>query len=89
MKKLFLALTVLALAGCSSGGSGSEDTYTPPAPSVDWGSYPSSLKQTIDSAEAESDCSGLQSIFDTYINAGATDEARYVDDSLRSAGCYN
>jgi hypothetical protein len=88
MKKIFLLLTVLVVAGCSGGGN-SNDYTPPPAPSVDWGSYPSSLKQTIDSAEAESDCSGLQSIFDTYINAGATDVADYVDDSLRSAGCYN
>jgi len=87
VKKIFLLLTVVALAGCSGGGS--DTNYTPPTPSVDWGSYPSSLKQTIDSAEAQSDCSGLQSIFDTYINAGASDVASYVDDSLRSAGCYN
>jgi hypothetical protein len=95
VKKIFLLLTVFALAGCSGGGGDTEyspeelfDGYTP-KPEVDWGEYPSSLKQTIDSAEAESDCSGLQSIFDTYINAGAVDVADYVDSSLSSAGCYN
>jgi hypothetical protein len=88
VKKILLLFTVLALAGCSNGGS-SNDYTPPPEPSVSWGDYPSSLKQTIDSAEAESDCSGLQSIFDTYINAGAVDVADYVDSSLSSAGCYN
>lgn len=80
-------LTVLALAGCSGGGS--ETPSTPSTPSVSWGEYPSSLKQIIDTAESEGDCGELQSIFDTWINAGATDVAKYVDSSLSSAGCYD
>lgn len=87
MKKVFTVIAVIALAGCSSGGS--ETEYTPQTPTINWESYPSSLKQTIDSAETAGDCIGLQSIFDTYINAGATDVAGYVDESLSSAGCYN
>jgi len=94
LKKLALVAVVLLVAGCSSGGS---TEYTPeelfdgytPKPEVNWGEYPSSLKSTIDSSQSQGDCSGLQSIFDTYINAGATDVASYVDEALESAGCYD
>jgi len=85
MKKLLLVASVLVLTGCGGGGG----STTPSEPSVNWSSYPSSLKQIIDTAEADRDCQELQSIFDTWINANATDVANYVDDSLRSAGCYN
>ena len=95
MKKLALVAVVLLVAGCSSGGSTDYspeelfDDYTP-QPEVDWNSYPSSLKQLIDEAEASGDCQELQGYFDTWIEvSGALDVVDYVDDSLRSAGCYN
>jgi hypothetical protein len=57
-------------------------------PAVDWESYPPSLKQIIDEEASEKDCRALQEMFDIWINAGATDVAKYIHDSLESAGCY-
>ena len=83
-----VALAGLVLAGCSSGGGDS----------VPWGDYAPDVQSRIDKLASSKDCAGLQDSFDT---ADANNEATmkrtghnnaalmtYIDDAMKSAGCY-
>lgn len=40
----------------------------------------------VDTLEADRDCAGLQAAFD---RADDADDLQYIDDALRTAGCYD
>lgn len=44
------------------------------------------FRQHIDTIERADDCTGLQTAFDRSDDA---DELSYIDDAMRSAGCYD
>lgn len=66
---------------------------------VDWDNYDASVKQRIDSMAEEQDCPGLQAEFDTAeanssmqrarVGDGNSDLMGYIDEQMRSAGCYD
>lgn len=67
------ALIALATVTACSTSSASDDVH--PA-----------IVDMVNTLESEGDCVGLQAAFDRSDDA---DELRYIDDALRSAGCYD
>lgn len=65
---------------------------------VEWADYDPTVQQRIDQMEADQDCDGLQTEFDTAADNstitlertghGNTKLMQYLDEALRLAGCY-
>ena len=68
----FIVVFVATLAACS-GGSG-----------VDWDSYAPAVKTRIDTGS----CGELQQEFNVADANRSTDLMAYIDDTMRSKGCY-
>lgn len=101
MKPLVAIAAVLLLAGCA--GSPNADTTAEPDPApatttVEWEDYAPELQGQIDALAVAADCTGLQSAFDTAdANSDATRDRTghgsaklmaYIDEALKTAGCY-
>lgn len=82
------ACLLTGLVGCSSSGSSG----------VQWDDYAPGTRARIDALAAARDCLALQAEFDQAEANGAATRARtghnsaelmrYVDEAMRSAGCY-
>ena len=83
----------------SAGPTPAESTPAESSPSsVDWENYSPSYQQIIDEEAAEKDCDALQEMFDVADDAddaqrdrtgdGNADLMNYIDEAMRTAGCY-
>lgn len=99
MRRVFLALTVLALSGCVALPAPTTEPVAETVTSdVPWDNYPSGLRQIIDDEAAAGDCEFLQGAFDVWANSdesfreqygeGNTAIMTYIDDAMRNAGCF-
>lgn len=96
---LALAAVMTALiVSCARAPAAPTASSRSPTSSVPWHDYSPAVKTRIDSAAADKDCAALQSKFNNADAGNAATRSRtghnnselmnYIDQSMRSAGCY-
>jgi hypothetical protein len=91
-----LALTVLAVAGCSeedaqdavdrAAGKASSAIENADVPDVDWSKHSAELQDRLEKLAEDADCDGLQREL-ARVEGNDSELTRYLKAQLRKAGC--